>query len=246
VEAGERLRSAQLFRDLSTAEAAVLGTLFERLELASGEAAVRTGDDADALFLVESGSLEVVVDDEQLARLGPGEAFGEIGLVTQAQRIADVIALEPATVLRLDREPYLTFLATLPDVRVRVAVSTVERLRGDGEVPLLATLARGDAALLGSHMEQLIFRAGDTIVRTGDEPDGFYLIVAGEAQVRGVRLGPGDFFGELALLDDTTRTADVVAATDLTVLRLDRAGFDEFARYSDAVADAADSRRLAR
>ena len=246
VEAGERLRSAELFRDLSTAEAAVLGTLLERLEVVTGEAVVRTGDEADALFLVESGSLEVVAGDEQLARLGPGEAFGEIGLVTQAQRTADVVALEPATVLRLDRERYLTFLAALPDVRVRAAVSTVERLRGDGEAPLLATLARGDAALLGSHMEQLTFSAGETVVRAGDEPDGFYLVVAGEAEVRGDRLGPGDFFGELALLDDTTRTADVVAVNDLTVLRLDREGFDAFARYSDAVAGVADSRRLAR
>jgi CRP-like cAMP-binding protein len=95
-------------------------------------------------------------------------------------------------------------------------------------------------------MEQLTFGAGETIVRAGDEPDGFYLVVAGEAEVRGDRLGPGDFFGELALLDETTRTADVVAATDLTVLRLDRAGFDAFVRYSDAVAGVADSRRLAR
>jgi CRP-like cAMP-binding protein len=241
VEAGERLRSVDLFRDLSTAEAAVLGTLLERVELEEGEAAVRAGDEADALFIVECGELEVLGE-----RLGPGDVVGEIGLVTQSPRSADVVAREPSVLLRLDREKYLTFLASLPDVRVRAAVSTVERLRGDGEVPLLATLAGGDAALLGSHMEQLTFGAGETIVRAGDEPDGFYLVVAGEAEVRGDRLGPGDFFGELALLDETTRTADVVAATDLTVLRLDRAGFDAFVRYSDAVAGVADSRRLAR
>jgi CRP-like cAMP-binding protein len=245
VEAGERLRSADLFRDLSTAEAAVVGTLFERLELGADETAVRAGDEADALFLVESGTLEVRTGGERLARLGPGDAFGEIGLVAQAPRSADVVAVEPSTVLRLDRERYLTFLGSLPDVRVRAAASTVERLRG-GASSLLATLAQGDAALLGSHMEQLTVQGGETIVRAGDEPDGFYLVVSGEVEVRGERLGPGEFFGELALLDETTRSADVVAAAPSTLLRLDRPGFDAFARYSDAVADAAASRRRAR
>lgn len=239
VEAGERLRSVDLFRDLSTAEAAVLGTLFERVDVGAEEALVRAGEQADALFVVESGSFEVLGE-----RLGPGDAFGEIGLVTDSPRTADVVALEPATVLRLDRGTYLTFLASLPDVRVRAAASTVERL--GGAPVLLTTLAQGDAALLGSHMEQLHVAAGETIVREGDAADGFYLVVAGEAEVRGERLGPGEFFGELALLDETTRNADVVAGTDMTLLRLDRAGFDAFARYSDAVAEAASSRRRAR
>jgi CRP-like cAMP-binding protein len=238
VEAGERLRSAELFRDLSTAEAAVLGTLFERVEVAPGEAVVRAGEASDALFLVESGALEVRGD-----RLGPGDAFGEIGLVTGSPRTADVVAAEPSVVLRLDRAQYLRFLATLPDIRVRAAASTVRRL--NGKPALLAELAHGDAALLGSHMEQLQSPAGEAIVRAGDEPDGFYLVVAGEAEVRGDRIGPGEFFGELALLDGTTRNADVVAVTDMTLLRLDRDGFDAFARYSDAVADAAVSRRRA-
>jgi CRP-like cAMP-binding protein len=244
VEAGERLRGVELFRDLSTAEAAVVGTLFERLELGAEERAVRAGDEADALFLVESGALEVRVGGERLARLGPGDAFGEIGIVARAPRSADVVAVEPATVLRLDRERYLTFLGSLPDVRVRAATSTVERLRGGG-TSLLATLAQGDAALLGSHMEQLAVQADETIVRAGDEPDGFYLVVSGAVEVRGERLGPGEFFGELALLDETTRSANVVAAEPTTLLRLDRAGFDAFARYSDAVAEAAASRRAA-
>lgn len=236
VEAGELVRSAELFRDLSTAEAAVLGTLLERASVAPGEAVVRAGEPGDALYIVESGVLQVRGD-----RLGPGDAFGEIGLVTDSPRTADVVAVEPSTVLRLDRDRYLSFLASLPDVRVRAAASTVERL--GGAPVLLRTLAHGDAALLGSHMEQLRVAAGETIVREGDMADGFYLVVAGEAEVRGERLGPGEFFGELALLDETTRSADVVAVTDVTLLRLDREGFDAFARYSDAVTAAASSRR---
>lgn len=47
----------------------------------------------------------------------------------------------------------------------------------------------------------------------------------------------------VSLLDETTRSADVVARTDMTLLRLDRDGFDAFARYTDAIGQAAASRR---
>ncbi len=65
--------------------------------------------------------------------------------------------------------------------------------------------------------------AGHHIITEGDRGSGFQMIMAGEARViRGGRtvakLHPGDFFGEMALLDDGPRTADVYAETELTTL----------------------------
>jgi CRP-like cAMP-binding protein len=65
--------------------------------------------------------------------------------------------------------------------------------------------------------------AGHTIITEGDKGAGLQLIIEGEARVmRGSRtvatLGPGDFFGELALIDGRPRTATVVASTDMTNL----------------------------
>jgi CRP-like cAMP-binding protein len=73
--------------------------------------------------------------------------------------------------------------------------------------------------------KQRQFSAGEQILRQGDEgARGFYLIVEGRTEVRSgetvlAHFGPGDYFGEMALLlPDTARTADVVAVADTTCL----------------------------
>ena len=70
-----------------------------------------------------------------------------------------------------------------------------------------------------------------TIVRRGDPPDAMYFIASGEAEVDlkpdPLRLREGDFFGELALLRDTRRTATVRTVTQCRLLVLDRDDFKE-------------------
>lgn len=79
--------------------------------------------------------------------------------------------------------------------------------------------------------ERQFHTAGETVLRRGDRGDAAYVIVAGRAAVlqrdgaAGAQLGPGDLFGELAMLTGGRRTADVVAATDLDLLVIDRDDF---------------------
>ncbi|HSB73813.1 MAG TPA: peptidase domain-containing ABC transporter [Candidatus Methylomirabilis sp.] len=77
---------------------------------------------------------------------------------------------------------------------------------------------------------------GSVIVREGEPADAFYVLVSGRARVvkateRGEEIAlnslrPGDSFGEMALLEQTTRRATVRASSDVEVLRLDRSAFD--------------------
>jgi CRP/FNR family cyclic AMP-dependent transcriptional regulator len=74
--------------------------------------------------------------------------------------------------------------------------------------------------------------AGDELTRQGDDGDEFFLVVAGDAiaTVDGDaigELGPGSFFGEMALIDGGERTATVTATTDMQLLVLDRHEFNE-------------------
>lgn len=81
-------------------------------------------------------------------------------------------------------------------------------------------------SVLGTAKERS-FAAGDSIIREGHEGGrGFYLLLAGAAEARKgdtllAEFGPGDYFGEMALLlEDTPRTADVVASADTTCLAI--------------------------
>ena len=70
------------------------------------------------------------------------------------------------------------------------------------------------------------------IVRTGDAGDAFYVILDGTANVRRpgkktIKLRPGEFFGELALLDPAPRVATVEAETEVLAMRLGRTGFQK-------------------
>ena len=105
------LLSQPLFGDLSQTEAALLGLFVQRESAEAGKLIVRQGDEGDALFLIESGQVEVRARGEDgqetiVAKLGPGHYFGEIALVTGGPRNADVVALTPVTLLRLDRSGY--------------------------------------------------------------------------------------------------------------------------------------------
>ena len=84
---------------------------------------------------------------------------------------------------------------------------------------------------LGDKMDEQRFMEGATIVREGEPGDTFYVVVEGEAKVKDAkgrtlsRLIPGDFFGEISLMDGGPRTATVVAETNLTALALSRKDF---------------------
>jgi CRP-like cAMP-binding protein len=98
-----------------------------------------------------------------------------------------------------------------------VAQGPVELLE---RVPIFQGLDHRDLERIAGSMKQRTFHAGDTVTAEGTGGVGFFVIESGEAKVTiGGRdrrtLGPGDYFGEVALLTDSPRTATITAETDL-------------------------------
>jgi CRP-like cAMP-binding protein len=97
-------------------------------------------------------------------------------------------------------------------------------------VPLFADLSKRHLRRVASVAGEARFKPGATIVQEGTAGEAFHVIVEGKAKVvhgrRTIaRMGPGDFFGEVALLDGATRTASVVAETPLVTVRIYRRAF---------------------
>jgi CRP/FNR family transcriptional regulator, cyclic AMP receptor protein len=96
--------------------------------------------------------------------------------------------------------------------------------------PFFAGLSRRDLLELAKVSEDMEVEAGKVLTREGQSGSEFFVIVGGEVSVtkngQEIRtLGPGDFFGEIALLEDTPRTATVVAKTPLRFFVLTRRSF---------------------
>lgn len=179
--------------------------------------------------------LQRSIRDEVLARVfGLQEALVMAGLAAGA-----VIA--PFLVVALDEGPALLASGILfvgigavaarslrvVDERAYVPGPELDVLR---RVPFLRLLPRHVLEGLSRHAVRVTFPAGAVVIRQGDPGDSFYVVVAGEAAViaAGVQVatpGPGDYFGEIALLHNVPRTATVAAVSELELLALERRHF---------------------
>lgn len=87
-------------------------------------------------------------------------------------------------------------------------------------VPLFSDLDRKELERIAASMKERTFSAGDTVTAEGSSGVGFFVIESGNATVtiggeERRRLGAGDYFGEVALLNESARTATITADSDL-------------------------------
>jgi len=104
------------------------------------------GDPTDSLYIVLSGRLKVMMSDSEgkeviLAILGPGEFFGEMGLIDDEPRSATVISIEPCELLSIAKRDFKKYMAENFDMTMAVMRGLVKRLReADRKIGSLALL----------------------------------------------------------------------------------------------------------
>ena len=111
------------------------------------------------------------------------------------------------------------------------------------EVPLFEGVSKRHLRRIAKLAHIRRFAPGSAIVRTGDSGRAFFVLLDGNVKVvragaRARRLGIGDYFGEMALLDDAPRSADVVAEGEVLALMIDRSAFTKVLRTEPALAQA--------
>ncbi|KAI0892140.1 camp-dependent protein kinase regulatory subunit [Annulohypoxylon nitens] len=219
--------------------AQILGALQEKPIPAKDIKVITQGDAGDYFYVVEKGSFDVYVNHSGALQPGPdgmgdkvsniqaGGSFGELALMYNAPRAATVISAEAGCNLwALDRVTFRRILMESTFARRRLYESFLE------EVPLLASLTPYERSKIADALETKKFPKGYTIIRQGDIGKSFFLLEDGEADAykdggsQSVKhYKKGDFFGELALLDDKPRAADVISSSEVKVATLGKSAF---------------------
>jgi CRP-like cAMP-binding protein len=129
----ERLAGLALFADLTPAQIEWIAHRFDEEVFAAGQRILRTGLSGSGLFVIFEGEAVVRIGGKERVRFGPGEVFGEIGVLTGEPPNADV---EAATLLRCLQIPAgeaERFLVEFPRVMFRMLQAEARRLRNTTE-----------------------------------------------------------------------------------------------------------------
>jgi cAMP-dependent protein kinase regulator len=217
----------------------VLNALVEKPIPAKDIKVISQGDAGDYFYIVEDGNFDIYIHSSgavqpgpdglgnKVASTGPGGSFGELALMYNAPRAATVVSTDAkSTLWALDRITFRRILMDSAFQRRRMYEAFLE------EVPLLSSLKSYERSKIADALDTIKYPANSTIIHEGDPGDAFYLLESGEAEAtkNGVSgavktYHRGDYFGELALLDDKPRQASITTKTDVKVARLGRDGF---------------------
>ena len=222
---------------------AIVVDAMEEKRYKEGDIVISQGDDGAELYVVESGSLSCKklfkgkTEATFLKKYEPGEAFGELALLYNAPRAATIQADTESLLWCLDRE---TFNHIVKDSS-RQRREKYENFLA--QVKILESMDSYERSILSDAFIEEKFKAGDFVIKQGEEGNKFYLIEEGVClatkgeESKEVMLydQTGQYFGERALLKNEPRAANIKCKTDCTLVSLDRHSFKRLMGPLDAI-----------
>jgi CRP-like cAMP-binding protein len=232
------LRSVPLFRGLMDEDLKALAAAMTQVIVQKKQVLFREDDPGDAFYVVMEGQFEVLKNLPKPSRrmraigwLNPGDGFGEIALLDQSTRTTTIRAARPGRLLRLDKAHFdQLVVGKMGGENVRELLQNAAFL---GRLTILGGWPFDDLMRYAQRCRSQRFAAGTQVLREGEGNIWFFLIFDGAFEVRKGkktlrRLHPGDYFGEISLLEHGTAIADVFAVEDSRCLVMSRADFLAF------------------
>ncbi|KAL0093284.1 protein kinase A regulatory subunit [Phycomyces blakesleeanus] len=206
----------------------IVNAMAER-KVDEGQIVIKQGGVGDYFYIVQSGTFDCLINDHKVTSYGPGGSFGELALMYNAPRAATIIATSDGVLWALDR---VTFRSLVVENTAKKRMMYEHFLE---EVPLFKSLNKIERHKIADALESIQYEDKDVVLNQGDYGDNFYLIEDGEAtfykkgkdgKERMVNKAiKGDYFGELALINDRPRAATVVANGRLRCATLGKNAF---------------------
>jgi CRP-like cAMP-binding protein len=128
----KRLRSVPLFAELSDRELEDVARHADEVDVPAGKELAHQGSFAYEFFVIEDGTAEVTRDGDRIAELGPGDFFGEIGLLETDRRTASVVATTPMSLIVMFGPDFRELERRSPEVAARIRTAIRERLPRPG------------------------------------------------------------------------------------------------------------------
>jgi len=125
----EMLQKTPLWSGLAKQDLKLIAKLSQERKFESGHAIVTKGEAGIGFYLILEGSVEVKSGEKTLSKLGPGQFFGEMSIIDNQPRSADVIAIEASRVLILSAWSFKTLISDNPKIALKMMQEFVRRLR---------------------------------------------------------------------------------------------------------------------
>ncbi|NLR40940.1 cyclic nucleotide-binding domain-containing protein [Novosphingobium sp. ERW19] len=215
---------------------------------AKGDTIFEKNDPGSSLFAIASGSVHVRLDandPSKVVAIPAGTIFGEVGLISGRKRGATIVAAEDTICVEISRNAALKLQSQVP-----TAKRAIERISTERQILQMfgSGLTSADIAEVVETSKIMAVRAGNAIIKEGDEDKDIYVIRVGsmvvEKEVGGKPvflsyLPAGSYVGEMALIDGGRRTATVRAAIKSEVIRIDGEAFGRVLAAKPALLDRA-------
>ena len=130
-----QLADIPLFTELSEEDLEVLAERLHDLEVANGDYVVQQGDLSYKFYVILEGTAAVEREGEHLADLGPGDFFGEMGIVGHSRSNTDVVATSPMRMVVLVGWDLRTLMDQFPRLRRRIQAAIVDQPEGSPTEP---------------------------------------------------------------------------------------------------------------
>eukprot|EP00605_Chrysophyceae_sp_TOSAG23-4_P001832 GSChrysophyteH1.ASY1.ANO1.2022.1 assembled CDS len=202
---------------------------FEKKMAIPGDIIIAQGEPGEHFYVLESGTADVIKDAVKIQSIAPGRSFGDLALLTSSARTATIKARTVCKLWMLDRTSLRSFLSHHEKTEME------EKLKFLSSVKLFDKFNESTLERIAEVMELKNFQKNEIIFRRGETGECFYMVQKGKVSIYQssltggrtelVRMGPGKFFGELALLNNAPRGASACTLDKTSCWIVDRSHF---------------------